>query len=767
MSDAYVTKISGELGLNPAGVAAVMTLFKEDATIPFIARYRKEATGNLDEVAIGKIQERLEQLRELDTRREAILKSLTERNLLTEELKAKIEAAQVLSKLEDIYLPFRPKRRTRATIAKEKGLEPLADKIYEQGNEDPAALAAPFISEEKGVKTAAEALAGARDIIAERVSEDEGARARLRQLFAQKGVFHSKVLTGKEEEGAKFKDYFDWKEPAAKAPSHRILAMRRGETEGFLSMRIEVEAEEAIALLEPLFVQNGGACGLQVKEAVTDAYNRLLAISMEGEARLETKKRADAEAIGVFARNLREILMSSPLGHKNILALDPGFRTGCKLVCLDSNGKLIHDDVIYPHTGDGQAASAAEKVKKLAAQFKTEVIAIGNGTAGRETEEFARGLKLEGVIIVMVNESGASVYSASEVARNEFPDKDVTVRGAVSIGRRLMDPLAELVKIDPKSIGVGQYQHDVDQNGLKKSLDATVESCVNSVGVEVNTASRELLSYVSGLNAALAKNIVEFRNENGAFPSRSALKKVPRLGPKAFEQAAGFLRLSAGKNPLDASAVHPERYEIVEKMAADLGCSVQDLMDKAELRSKIDIKKYISDGVGEPTLRDILAELAKPGRDPRKQFEAFVFGEAQKIGDLKPGQKLPGIVTNVAAFGAFVDIGVHQDGLVHISELADRYVQDAAAVVKVGQRVSVTVIDVDLPRNRIALSMKSNPLVGPRESRGPRQEPAQAPAGPRPGFDRNRRPDNRPRQAEAPQGSMAEALKAFMDKRRN
>jgi len=766
MSDPYVSKIAVELGLNPAGVAAAMNLFKEDATIPFISRYRKEATGNLDEVALGKIQDRLAQLKELDDRRAAILKSLIERNLLTEELKGKIEAAAVLSKLEDIYLPFRPKRRTRATIAKEKGLEPLADQIYAQGNEDPAALAAPFLSEEKGVKTAEEALGGARDIIAERVSEDETSRARLRQLFSTKGVFHSKVLEGKEAEGAKFKDYFEWKEPAAKAPSHRILAMRRGESEGFLTMRIEVEADEAISLLEPLFVKNTNACGKQVKEAVADSYNRLLALSMEGEARLETKKRADAEAIGVFARNLREILMSSPLGHKNILALDPGFRTGCKLVCLDSNGKLLHDDVIYPHNGDGAAASSAAKVKELAARFKTEVIAIGNGTAGRETEEFARALKLEGVIIVMVNESGASVYSASPVAREEFPDKDVTVRGSVSIGRRLMDPLAELVKIDPKSIGVGQYQHDVDQGGLKKSLDATVESCVNSVGVELNTASRELLSYVSGLNAALAKNIIEYRNTNGAFPSRAALKKVPRLGPKAFEQAAGFLRLRGAKNPLDESAVHPERYEIVEKMAGDLGCEVKDLITDAALRAKIDISKYISAEVGEPTLKDIIAELAKPGRDPRKQFEAFVFGEAQKIGDLKPGQKLPGIVTNVAAFGAFVDIGVHQDGLVHISEMADTFVRDAAAVVKVGQRVNVTVTDIDLPRNRIALSLKSNPVVGPREARGPRPEPAAAQQA-RPRFDNRPRPDNRPRREEAPSGSMGEALKAFMEKRRN
>ncbi len=761
MSDAYVSKIAVELGLNSGGVAAAINLFKEDATIPFISRYRKEATGNLDEVALGKIQDRLAQLKELDERRAAIIKSLTERNLLTAELKAKIEGAEVLSKLEDIYLPFRPKRRTRATIAKEKGLEPLADQIFLQGSEDPSQLAAAFISEEKGVKTAEEALAGARDIIAERVSEDEAARARLRQLFSAKGVFHSKVLEGKEAEGAKFKDYFDWKEPSIKAPSHRILAMRRGESEGYLTMRIEVEADEAISLLEPLFVKNGGNCGKQVKEAVTDSYSRLLALSMEGEARFETKKRADAEAIGVFVRNLREILMSSPLGHKNMLALDPGFRTGCKLVCLDRNGKLIHDDVIYPHSGDGASASAAAKVKKLAAEFKTEVIAIGNGTAGRETEEFARGLKLEGVTIIMVNESGASVYSASPVAREEFPDKDVTVRGAVSIGRRLMDPLAELVKIDPKSIGVGQYQHDVDQGGLKKSLDATVESCVNSVGVEVNMASRELLSYVSGLNAALAKNIIEYRNANGAFPSRAALKKVPRLGPKAFEQAAGFLRLSGGKNPLDASAVHPERYGIVEGMAADLGCEVKDLMTDAALRAKIDISKYISDGVGEPTLKDILAELAKPGRDPRRQFEAFTFGEAQKIGDLKPGQKLPGIVTNVAAFGAFVDIGVHQDGLVHISELSDAFVKDAAAVVKVGQRVNVTILDVDLPRNRIALSLKSNPLVGPREFRGPRVEPS----GPAP----VRRPDPRPRRQEDlnPAGSMGEALKAFMDKRRS
>jgi len=761
MSGKYVVKIAGELKLNAGGVAAVIDLFDKDCTIPFIARYRKEATGNLDEVVLGNIHDRLDRLKELDARREAIIKSLAERNLLTEELKAKVEAAENISNLEDIYLPFRPKRRTRASIAKEKGLEPLADQIYAQGLGDPAAMAAPFVNEEKGAKTVEEALAGARDIIAERVSEEETARARLRRIFFTKGIFHSKVVEGKQEEGAKFKDYFDWKEPAAKAPSHRILAMRRGETEGFLIMRIEVDTDEAIAMLEPLFVKNAGACGNQVKEAVKDSYSRLLALSMEGEARFETKKRADTEAIAVFARNLRDILMASPIGHKNIMALDPGFRTGCKLVCLDRNGKLLCDDVIYPHSGEGASVAAAAKVRKLAAGYKTEVMAIGNGTAGRETEEFVRGLKLDGVILVMVNESGASVYSASEAARVEFPDKDVTVRGSVSIGRRLMDPLAELVKIDPKSIGVGQYQHDVEQGELKKSLDATVMSCVNSVGVEVNTASRELLSYVSGLGQSLAKNIVEYRNANGAFSSRAALAKVPRLGPKAFEQAAGFLRLRESRNPLDSSAVHPERYGIVERMAADLGCLVKDLITDAGLRAKIDILKYISSGVGEPTLKDIIAELAKPGRDPRKQFEAFTFSDVQKIEDLKPGSKLPGIVTNVAAFGAFVDIGVHQDGLVHISELSDRYVQDAASILKVGQRVSVTVLEVDLPRRRIALSLKSNPAIGPRESRGPRQEtsnPSQA-----------TRPDNLPRRpaAEKPSGSMAEAMKALLDKRRN
>ena len=768
MSEVYVSRVAKELSLSESGVRAAAALFAQDATIPFVARYRKEATGNLDEVQLAAIRDRLSQLKELDERRAAILKSLIERNLLTDELKKKIEGAVTLSKLEDIYLPYRPKKRTRATIAKEKGLEPLADAVFAQGPQDPFVLAAAYISAEKGVKDGEEALAGARDIIAERVSEDEIARARMREVFFSKSIYHSKVLTGKEAEGIKFKDYFDWKEPALKAPSHRVLAMRRGEKEGFLMMRVEAPEEEALPLLLPLFVKGGNACSVQVKAAAEDGYRRLMSLSMETEVRLETKKRAEKEAIAVFARNLREILMASPLGHKNILGVDPGFRTGCKLVALDRQGMLLSNDVIYPTQGDNREAEAAFKIKKLCAQYKTEVIAIGNGTAGRETEEFMKGLKLEGVMIVMVNESGASVYSASPVAREEFPDSDITVRGAVSIGRRLMDPLAELVKIDPKAIGVGQYQHDVDQPELKKSLDDTVISCVNSVGVELNTASKELLAYVSGLGPTLAKNIVEHRNANGAFESRAALKKVARLGPKAFEQSAGFLRIRGGKNPLDSSAVHPERYEIVKKMAEDLGCSVSDLMSDAALRAKIDIPRYISGDAGEPTLRDILAELAKPGRDPREKFEAFSFGDVQKIEDVLPGMKLPGIVTNVAAFGAFVDIGVHQDGLVHISELSDNYVREASSVVKVRQQVKVTVLDVDAQRKRIALSMKTNPVIGAREDKQAAKL-AQAQVKAQPRDNQPPRRDNQPprqKPDDRPVSAMAEALKAMMDKRK-
>ena len=754
MNDRYSSFIAAELSLPVPSVNAAVGLLEEEATIPFIARYRKEATGNLDEVALMSIRDRLAQLKELDSRKAAILKSLDERKLLTPALTAAVMGAQTLAKLEDIYLPYRPKKRTRAMIAKEKGLEPLAETIFAQGAEDPLKLAVAFISEEKGVKDVQEALAGARDIIAEKVAEDAPARAKVRETFFNKGAFHSKVMSGKEAEGAKYKDYFDWKEPALKAPSHRVLAMRRGEKEGFLYMRVEVAEEEVIPGLEAQFAKGTGPCAAQVRLAVQDAYRRLMSFSIESETRLETKKRADREAINVFARNLRDILMSSPLGSKNMIALDPGFRTGCKLVCLDKQGKLLHHDVIFPTTGEGGRAEAGMKMRKLAALQKTEVVAIGNGTAGRETEEFVRGLDLKGVTVVMVNESGASVYSASDAAREEFPNEDITVRGAVSIGRRLMDPLAELVKIDAKSIGVGQYQHDVDQLELKKGLDDTVVSCVNSVGVELNSASKELLSYVSGLGSSLAKNIVDYRNENGAFPSRAALKKVPRLGPKAFEQAAGFLRVRDGKHPLDSSAVHPERYALVEKMAEDLGCTVKDLMSDGSLRAKIEIKKYATAEVGEPTLRDILNELAKPGRDPRERFETFAFGNVSKLEDVQPGMKLPGIVTNVAAFGAFVDIGVHQDGLVHVSECSDQYVQNPSDVLKVQQRVHVTVLEVDLARKRIALSLKSKPVIGKREDRvrsgGSSRPQAQA-----------AKPVEPP-----PVGAMAEALKALMLKRR-
>ena len=761
MIDRYPSAIAAELKLPAASVQAVIKLLDEDATIPFIARYRKEVTGNLDEVAIGAVRDRLGQLKELDARKAAIIKSLEERKLLTPELTAKVVGAPTLAILEDIYLPYRPKKRTRAMIAKEKGLEPLAEAILTQGDGNPAELAKAYLDAEKGVKDVSEALAGARDIIAERVAEDAPARARLREVFFTKGEFHSKVISGKEAEGAKFKDYFDWKEPATKAPSHRVLAMRRGESEGFLYMRVSVNEDDTVPMLQALFAKGTGPCAAQVRMAIEDAYRRLMSFSMETEVRLETKRGADREAINVFARNLREILMSSPLGQKRLLALDPGFRTGCKLVCLDEQGKLLHHDVVMPHTGEGGRLDAAVKIKKLCALHKTEVVAIGNGTAGRETEEFVRGLNLPGVTVVMVNESGASVYSASEAAREEFPNEDITVRGAVSIGRRLMDPLAELVKIDPKSIGVGQYQHDVDEVALKKSLDDTVVSCVNSVGVEVNSASKELLSYVSGLGPALAKSIVDHRNANGAFSSRDALKKVPRLGPKAFEQSAGFLRIRDGVHPLDASAVHPERYAIVEKMASDLGTTVKDLIGSASLRAKIDIKKYATAEVGELTLRDILSELAKPGRDPRQGFEAFAFGAVSKLEDVKPGMKLPGIVTNVAAFGAFVDIGVHQDGLVHVSECSDAFVSQPSDVLKVQQRVHVTVLEVDLARKRIALSLKSKPVIGSREDRAGANTSSRGSSS-----SSSSRPMQAKPAGEAPSGAMAEALKAMMSKRR-
>jgi protein Tex len=720
MNEAHIAKLAGELNVQPRQVLATAKLFAEGATVPFIARYRKEATGSLDEVAITTIRERLLSLAEFDHRRESILKSLEERNLLTEELKAAIANAESLSALEDIYQPFRPKRRTRATIAKEQGLEPLADLLFrQQASIDPQVEARAYVNTEKGVADVQAALAGARDILAERISDEAQARAQLRWLFWKEATVKSKVLSDKEEAGVKFKDYFSWSEPLSRIPSHRLLAIRRGEAEGFLLVRITPEEASALNLLEPMFVTGQGPAAEQVRLAVQDSYKRLLGPAIEVEVRIESKNHADAEAIRVFSENIRELLLASPLGRKNVLAIDPGFRTGCKVVCLDRQGKLLHYGVIYPTASSaGEIREAADAVSGMIKKFSIEAIAIGNGTAGRETETFVRALKLPSTIpVVMVNESGASIYSASEVAREEFPNHDVTVRGAVSIGRRLMDPLSELVKLDPKSIGVGQYQHDVDQTALKRSLDDVVTSCVNGVGVEVNTASKQLLGYVSGLGPALAANIVSYRNENGPFRSRAALKKVPRLGPKAFEQAAGFLRIREGEHPLDASAVHPESYGLVDRMAGDLNCSVQNLLTDATLRQKIKLEKYVSDAVGLPTLNDILAELAKPGRDPRQKFEAFAFQPGvEKMEDLKPGMKLPGIVTNVTAFGAFVDIGVHQDGLVHVSQLADRFIKDPGEVVKVHQKVMVTVTEVDLPRKRIALSMKAAPVIGPSPS---------------------------------------------------
>ncbi|MFH1842195.1 MAG: Tex family protein [bacterium] len=715
MNESHITRIAGELDLATTQVQATATLLADAATVPFIARYRKEATDSLDEVAITTIRDRLEQLAELDKRRAAILESLTERELLTKELSAAIEAADTLVQLEDIYLPYRPKRRTRATMARERGLEPLATLLLDRRTDpacDPVHEAAAFVDPEQDVATVDDALAGARDIIAELISENGPVREAMRSLFAEQGRIHSKVGRGKEEAGAKFSDYFDWAEPAARAPSHRILAMMRGENEKILRLRVEPAEETALGLLRRTFLQDGPSAvppaGAQVDEALVDSYKRLLGPSLETETRCDLKARADEEAIRVFASNLTELLLAPALGEKTVLALDPGFRTGCKLVCLDAQGKLQHNDTIYPHTGGGRAADAGDKVTALCKKHGIEAIAIGNGTAGRETERFVCGLGLPtSIAVVMVNESGASIYSASEVARDEFPDHDVTVRGAVSIGRRLQDPLAELVKIDPKSIGVGQYQHDVDQKALKRSLDDVVQSCVNGVGVDVNTASKQLLTYVSGLGPQLAGNIVTHRDENGPFPTRRALLKVARLGPKAYEQAAGFLCIRGGKNPLDASAVHPESYAVVDRIAADLDSRVSDLLRDASLRDRIDLKSYVTDTAGLPTLRDILAELARPGRDPRQQFEIFNFADGvEKMEDLEAGMVLPGIVTNVTAFGAFVDVGVHQDGLVHISQLANHYVTDPASVVKVQQQVRVKVLEVDLPRQRISLSMK-------------------------------------------------------------
>ena len=743
MNELHIGKVSQELKIHPRQVAATARLLEEGATVPFISRYRKEVTGSLDEVAIMAIRERLTGLLEIDQRRESILKSLTERNLLTDALKAAITQADSLTVLEDLYLPYRPKRRTRAMIAKERGLDGLAERIFSaQATVDPEAEAKAFVDVAKEVPTVADALAGARDILAEQVSDDAFTREKVREFYLKEATVRSKVMSDKQEAGVKFKDYFDWTESLSSIPSHRMLAIRRGEEEGVLMMRVTPPEADALLIVEPLWVKAPGAKGgEQVRLAVQDSYKRLLGPAIEVEMRIESKKKADLEAIRVFAENLRELLLASPLGPKHVMAIDPGFRTGCKVVCLDRQGKLLHHDVIYPTLGDSRVREAGDVVRELCRKFQIEAIAIGNGTAGRETETFIRALKLGTIPIVMVNESGASIYSASDVAREEFPDQDVTVRGAVSIGRRLMDPLAELVKLDPKSIGVGQYQHDVDQRALKHSLDDVVMSCVNGVGVEVNTASKQLLSYVSGLGPMLAAGIVTWRNEHGPFKSRAQLREVPRLGAKAFEQAAGFLRIRDGEHPLDGSAVHPESYGVVDRMAQDLNATVKELLLNPAARQKIQLQKYVTETIGLPTLGDIVSELAKPGRDPRQRFEAFAFQEGvEKMEDLRPGMKLPGIVTNVTAFGAFVDIGVHQDGLVHVSQLSDRFVKNPAEVVKVQQKVMVTVVEVDLPRKRIGLSMKANPDLtggqkggvspgGPR-SAGPRPPQKPTPAKP-------------------------------------
>jgi len=730
----FTAKIAKELGIREQQVNATAKLLTEGATVPFISRYRKEATGLLDELAITKIRDRIQQLSELERRRTAIIKSLEERKLLNDKLKKKIASAENMTRLEDIFAPFRPKRRTRATMAKERGLEPLADLIWENKT-DPDAIVKKFIilsdDKDKAVPSAEDALAGARDILAERFADDTEAKSEIRGIIQKTGTISSRVMMSKADDPAaqKFKDYFEWSEPLRDVPSHRLLAMRRGEKEGFLFMRIAADEDTAVDALCYRFLPDKPLTK-HIELALTDCYKRLLSLSLETEFRMQSKKDADAEAVRVFAENLRELLLASPLGQKRTLAIDPAFRTGCKTVVLDAQGTLLYDCVLHLTMSASQAKDAIMQLRKLVEQFQIEAIAIGNGTASREAEGAVKLAKLPSSIpIVIVNESGASIYSASEVAREEFPDKDVTVRGAVSIGRRLMDPLSELVKLDPKSIGVGQYQHDVDQNLLKTSLDDTVISCVNGVGVEVNTASKQLLSYVSGLNASIATNLILYRNEHGPFTTREELKKVPRLGEKTFEQAAGFFRIRGAKHPLDASAVHPERYTLVEKMATDAGCSIEELLNSESARKKIKLENYISDEVGLPTLKDIFAELSKPGRDPRKQFEHFSFAEGvDKPSDLEKGIKLPGIVTNVTNFGAFVDIGVHQDGLVHISQLADHFIQYPADVVKVGQKVQVTVTELDLDRNRIGLSMKAHPDAKPNNSK--------------PNNSRNNRPSN-------------------------
>jgi len=736
MEPIYIQKIAEKLSFSVKQVNNIFDLQAEGATIPFMARYRKEATFNMDEVQINDVVEQIKYFTELDKRKETVIKTIEGLGKLTPELKARIEGCFDATILEDIYLPYKPKRKTRATVAIEKGLEPLAKLIFEQGNGDVAGEAEKFINEQ--VKDQKEALQGARDIIAEWISENEQARNKVRQLFTETATVSAKVIASKKDEEAAqtYRDYFDFSGSLANSPSHRILAIRRGEKEGYLTMDLAIDRQSAVDDLDRIFVKGGGPASGEVKKAVEDSYDRLLKSSIENEFRLISKNKADEEAIRVFAENLRQLLLASPLGSKRVLALDPGFRTGCKVVCLDAQGNFLHNSTIYPHPPQHDTQGSIAELKHLVAKYDIEAIGVGNGTAGRETEQLVRGIDFgRHVAVFMVNESGASIYSASEVAREEFPDEDVTVRGSISIGRRLLDPLSELVKIDPKSIGVGQYQHDVNQNKLKEELDRVVESCVNHVGVDLNTASKHLLTYVSGLSGTLAKNIVEYRARNGAFKSRDELKKVSLMGPKTFEQCAGFLRIRDAVNPLDNSAVHPESYHVVESMAADLSCSVADLIQQADLRKKVVRKKYVSESVGEFTIDDIIKELEKPGRDPRNPIEEFRFEETIKtMEDLKQGMTVPGIVTNITAFGVFVDIGVKQDGLVHISQLSNTYVSDPNSVVKLQQKVMVTVVEVDVARKRISLSMKGNtPARGQGGGQRPGNQSGQkgkpAPAG--------------------------------------
>ncbi len=730
----YSQQIAATLNISLKQVNSIYDLHTEGSTIPFIARYRKEATGNLDEVVIGNVIDQVKYFNELEKRKETVLKTIEEAGKLTPELKKRIEDCINATELEDIYLPYKPKRKTKATVAIEKGLEPLAKLLFDQEAVNPEDEAAKYITEQ--VKDSAEALQGARDIMAEWISENEQARNIIRKLFTEEAALTARVLTSKKEEAdaQKYRDYFDFKEPLAQSPSHRILAIRRGEKEGFLIMDINVEKETAHEELKRAFLKTSGAVAQQVSMAIEDCFNRLLKPSIENEFRMASKTRADEEAIRVFAENLRQLLLASPLGQKRVMAIDPGFRTGCKVVCLDEHGTFLKYNTIYPHAPQNDWNGATQTIKELVAKYDIEAIGYGNGTASKETEQLVRGIDFgKPVSVFMVNESGASIYSASEVAREEFPDEDVTVRGAISIGRRLLDPLSELVKIDAKSIGVGQYQHDVNQNRLKEALDQVVESCVNFVGVDVNTASKHLLMYVSGLSATVAKNVVEYRAKNGGFKSRDELKKVSMLGPKAFEQCAGFLRIANATNPLDNSAVHPESYHVVEAMAAKANSTVPELIKNPEVRKQIKAKEFVSETIGQFTIEDILKELEKPGRDPRSPIEEFRFADGvSTMEDLKPGMKIPGIVTNITNFGAFVDVGVKQDGLVHISHLANRYISDPNEAVKLGQKVMATVLEVDIARKRIALSLKDGESGRP-EVRGQKPEVrGQKPAGKKP-----------------------------------